>query len=279
VQVFTTSTTRKKANAPKKRFKTNARAKPRKAAGKQAGKRMKTSEKKARRITHRPVPKHTVKEVKEAKEVKRMEKRGVAGEGGSEGGPRERRKTPTAAYIYNSDEVKAAIDQLQSNDTATNYLKKNISKRALDVINALATPKTDEALAEELGLKINAVRRILNIMQGYGITNYYIAKNVNGWLSFAWYVNVDKIPPFFEQIESMESTRPAIREDCNDYFVCDKCYDQTKLVFTFESAFEDNFKCGVCGTGLRMLDKSQASELIGAEQRKQEMENKAVAEE
>ena len=266
MQVFTTSTTRKKANAPKKGFKANARAKPGKAARKQTKKRAETPRRTAGRAVHRPSPKHAVKEVKKAK----IEKKGVE-EGGPEGGPRERRKTPTAAYIYNADEVKAAITQLQSNDAATNYLKKNISKRALDVINALATPKTDEALAEELGLKINAIRRILNIMQGYGITNYYIAKNVNGWLSFAWYVNVDKIPPFFEQIESMEATRPAIREDCNDYFVCDKCYDQTKLVFTFESAFEDNFKCGVCGAGLRMLDKNQASELIGAEQRKQEM--------
>lgn len=270
--MFITTTGRKKAAMPKRGLKIKSIAKPGKAA--RPAKSAVARKAAARHDAHRQAMKAAVKNVNKVE--KRVEKK-VVGVAGAEGGPRERRKTPTTVYIYNPDEVKAAIDQLQANGSAVNYLKKNISKRALEVISALATPKTDEALAEELGLKINAVRRILNIMQGYGITNYYIAKNVNGWLSFAWYVNVDKIPPFFDQIESMESTRPAIREDCNDYFVCDKCYDQTKLVFTFESAFEDSFKCGVCGTGLRMLDRRQASDLIGEEQRKQEMENRAAA--
>ncbi|EQD80504.1 Transcription factor TFIIE, alpha subunit, partial [mine drainage metagenome] len=76
---------------------------------------------------------------------------------------------------------------LFSNDFAVNYLKKNVNKNALEVLALLQSPNTDEAISMQLDMKVNSVRRILNIMQGYGITNYYVAKNTNGWLSFAWY--------------------------------------------------------------------------------------------
>ncbi|MCL5430580.1 MAG: hypothetical protein M1504_03855 [Candidatus Marsarchaeota archaeon] len=165
------------------------------------------------------------------------------------------------AYKYTPEEVTMAIGQLSQNNDAADYLKKNVSKRALDVINMLNTPKTDEALAEELDLKINAVRRILNIMQGYGITNYYIAKNVNGWLSFAWYLNVDKFSPFFEYVNNLETSKPLVNDQCNDYFVCSKCYDQTKLVFTFDAAFEGDFRCTSCGAKLDMIDRNAATKL------------------
>lgn len=164
--------------------------------------------------------------------------------------------------LHSFEEVAAAIESISSNENAANYLKKNVSKRTMDVINKLAVPKTDEALAEELGMKINAVRRILNILQGYGVTNYYVAKNVNGWLSFAWYVNVSKLPPFFEYVNSVENDRPVVNENCNDYFICNGCYEKTKLVFTFDAAFEDNFKCTSCGRGLKMMDRVQVTEMV-----------------
>jgi transcription factor E len=173
-------------------------------------------------------------------------------------------KREAVANLYTEEEITAAVNELSRNEAASGYLKKNVSTRALDVINKLVVPKTDEALAAELDMKINAVRRILNMMQHYGITNYYIAKNVNGWLSFAWYINISKLPPFFDYIDSIENKKPTINNDCNDYFVCNNCYDATKLIFTFDAAFEENFKCGSCGKSLAMLDKIEATKLISA---------------
>lgn len=171
-------------------------------------------------------------------------------------------RTRVNASVRTPEEVRRTIDELILNDIAIGYLKKNVSKRAIDVLKTLTAPKTDEALASELDIKINAVRRILNIMQGYGITNYYVSKNVNGWLSFAWYVNVDKMKPFLDHVSSIESRRPIISNDCNDYFICNRCYDKTKLIFTFDAAFEENFKCGSCGAGLAMVDKDGAANLV-----------------
>jgi transcription initiation factor IIE alpha subunit len=166
--------------------------------------------------------------------------------------------------IPQPDEVKIALDRLLSNERATEYLKKNVSKMAVDVIGMLVTPKTDEFLAEQLAMKINAIRRILNIMQGYGITNYYISKNTKGWLSFAWYINTNKLGPFLEYIDGMEMEKSIVSEGCNDYFVCDNCYKTDRLVFTFDSAFESNFKCSSCNRNLNRMNKEEVTTLMNS---------------
>ena len=158
------------------------------------------------------------------------------------------------------DEIKAALGNLLGDETSLAFLRKNVSKWAPDVLNMLATPKTDEYLAEQLGMKINAVRRILNLLQGYGVTNYYVAKNTNGWLSFAWYVNASKVPPFFDYIKSVSTRRTVVTNECNDYFMCNSCYPEDKLVFTFDAAYEAAFKCG-CGQKFARISKDAAEEL------------------
>lgn len=168
----------------------------------------------------------------------------------------------TNVSIPQSDEAKAAIEMLLKNERAVEYLKKNVSKMAVDVVDMLSTPKTDEFLAEQLGVKINAIRRILNIMQGYGITNYYISKNTKGWLSFAWYINTSKLAPFLDYINEMEKEKSVVSEKCNDYFICENCYKTDRFLFTFDSAFENSFKCNGCGKNLNRMDKMEVEALM-----------------
>jgi transcription initiation factor IIE alpha subunit len=159
--------------------------------------------------------------------------------------------------IMPPDVVKKEIDKLLASERATDYLRKNVSRTAVDVICMLASPRTDEYLAEQLGMKINAVRRILNIMQGYGITNYYVSKNTKGWLSFAWYINTSKLDPFLEHINNMERESVTITDNCNDYFMCGNCYKTDGLIYTFDAAFESSFKCQ-CGKNLARMDRPEA---------------------
>jgi transcription initiation factor IIE alpha subunit len=166
--------------------------------------------------------------------------------------------------IPQPEDVKIALDRLLNNQRATEYLTKNVSKMAVDVIGMLVTPKTDEFLAEQLAMKINAIRRILNIMQGYGITNYYISKNTKGWLSFAWYINTNKLGPFLDYIEGMEKEKSIVNEGCNDYFVCESCYKTDRFIFTFDSAFESNFKCNNCNRNLSRMNKEEVTLLMAS---------------
>jgi transcription factor E len=174
----------------------------------------------------------------------------------------EKPRTKVNVSIPEQADAKKAIDNLLLSETAVEYLKRNVSKRAVDVINMLAAPETDEGLAEMLGMKINAIRRILNIMHGYGITNYYVSKNVNGWLSFSWYINANKVPVFLDYISSMEKEKLTADENCNDFFVCNGCYKNDKFIYTFDAAFEAGFKCN-CGNNLERIDKPQVEALLG----------------
>ncbi len=163
--------------------------------------------------------------------------------------------------IGKPEEVKNAINMLLNNEQIIDYLKKNVSRVAPEVISMLSVPRTDEYIAVQLDLKINAIRRILNILQGYGITNYYVAKNTNGWLSFAWFINIDKVEPFLEYVNRMGNGNSIINDECNDYFVCRKCYDTDKLIFTFDSAYESGFRCS-CGGTLERIGKAEAEKLM-----------------
>ena len=173
----------------------------------------------------------------------------------------EKRKGKVNINIPTQIDAKKAIDELLIDVKAVDYLKRNVSKRAVEVINILDAPETDEGIAEMLGMKINAIRRILNIMHGYGITNYYVSKNVNGWLSFSWYINANKVPAFLDYIGSMDNGKAVTDENCNDYFVCDSCYKNDKFIYTFDAAFEAGFKCN-CGTSLDRVDKDRVEELM-----------------
>ena len=195
---------------------------------------------------------------KPAKELSKIEKRDIA----LKEKKKEEGRKKVNVSIAQPEEVKLALERLLTNSIATEYLKKNVSKMAVDVIGMLVTPKTDEFLAEQLDMKINAIRRILNIMQGYGITNYYISKNTKGWLSFAWYINTSKLTPFLDYVEGMERERSIITEACNDYFICEACYKNDKFVFTFDSAFENNFKCTNCSKGLSRKNKDEVTVLV-----------------
>lgn len=166
-------------------------------------------------------------------------------------------KDAVAAYV---EAASAVINNIEGNEVVSSYLKKNVSRRAIEVMHLLGEPKTDEDIAMHLDMKINAVRRILNIMQGYGITNYNISKNVDGWLSFAWYINVNKIGQFFDYVKNMSVASDVVKDNCNDYYICNKCYSDNKLIFTFDAAYEAGFRCS-CNNMLTRVGREEAEKL------------------
>ncbi len=154
------------------------------------------------------------------------------------------------------------IEKLGSNPDAIDYLTKNVGKASTDIISLLKKPRSDEEIAGILDMKINAVRRILNIIQGYGITNYNVSKNKDGWLSFTWYIDDRKAYQFFDYIsERSNSTTDVVNNDCNDYFICSKCYRENRLILTFDAAYESGFKC-VCDNNLSQMDRSEIESVI-----------------
>lgn len=157
--------------------------------------------------------------------------------------------------------IREVIQDLASNEVVTTYLSQRVSKNSIDIVRELVKPKTDDEMAEDLDMKINSVRRIVNILHTYGLTNYRREKNKEGWESFYWYINIRKIPDFLNYVVSVSSTKLNIDEKCNDYFVCSYCYNENRMIFNFDSAFEADFKCVNCGGPMIRISKLQAIDL------------------
>lgn len=188
----------------------------------------------------------------------------------------EKRKKEIAVSVPTAEDARKAIEEIYNNNAAMEYLRKNVSKRTMDVITMLETPKTDEFIAEQLEMKVNAARRILNITQGYGITDYYVSKNTGGWLSFAWYIKTNKIKPFFDYITNANSNSSVINSACDDYFICDNCYKSDKLIFVFASAYEIGFKCS-CGKNLTRINRQEAEQLVNTSSQEQDSSAKPLS--
>ncbi len=147
------------------------------------------------------------------------------------------------------------------------FVVKNVGKLGVDLINNLnSAPHTDDKLAVKMDVKVNEVRRMLNVLNGYGITKYDINKDGKGWLTFKWYLDREKMIAFRGTLaDKPGDANPTVNGECNDFFYCVSCYGDQKVILPFDSAFEIKFTCE-CGKALAALDRSQVSALFSENQ-------------
>ncbi len=155
-------------------------------------------------------------------------------------------------------------NQIISGELFSEFVVKNVGKQGVELTKALnASPHTDDKLASRMDIKVNEVRRMLNVLNGYGITKYDINKDGKGWLTFRWYLDREKLNAFHGVLQEKQNGQKInLQENCNDFFYCDSCYKNQKLILPFDSAYELNFKCEGCGKILGVLNKEQANALF-----------------
>ena len=162
----------------------------------------------------------------------------------------------------NTAEIVKFIDEIVNNRDFSDYIIKNVGRKAIDILSSLNEPLSDEELASKLDIKINEVRRILNTLNTYGITKYDTLKDKKGWLTFKWYINTDNIDKVKKTIlENNKLAKYKLPDDCNDFFICDTCFEKNKILFPFDTAVEMKFKCD-CGGNLVRISKEEAQQLI-----------------
>jgi transcription initiation factor TFIIE subunit alpha len=156
-----------------------------------------------------------------------------------------------------------AISIAMNDENFSNYVARGIGKRAKDIITLLANPQTDDLIAQKLDIKINEVRRMLNMLNTYGVARYNVNKDSRGWLTFKWYIDANKLEEMREDVLAKSGQGVyKIPESCNDFFLCEKCYGVQKTIFPFETAFEMSFKCDDCGAQMKRVDKAGVVSLV-----------------
>ncbi|MGC8676512.1 MAG: hypothetical protein ACP5T3_03305 [Candidatus Micrarchaeia archaeon] len=165
-------------------------------------------------------------------------------------------------------EAFAIVNNIIANEKVSTFLTSNVGKYAIEVMKRLNKPKTDDVLATEMNMKVNEIRRLLNMLGSYGITRYDTHKDSKGWLTFEWYIDTGKLLELSTSLsKEQQETAINLPDNCNDFFICDKCYSYNKVVLPFETAFEHSFKCPDCGKPLKRLSKQEVKDLLAIKEK------------
>ena len=159
-----------------------------------------------------------------------------------------------------------AYDDLLENPVIQKYLHELVGPTGMPV--AAAPPEgevTDEELAEDLNLELNAVRRALFILYENDLASYRRLRDEDsGWLTYLWTFEYENIP---EQLESeMHRLLSALEEreryeTDNEFYLCGQC----QLRFEFGEAMDFGFECPECGSPLEAMENDR---LVGAMERR-----------
>ena len=182
--------------------------------------------------------------------------------------PKNQRQTRRPKMKNNQIEqagVTSTVSEKLQDNLFSQHIDTKAGSKSSDILRILSkNQKSDEDIATQLNMKVNDVRRSLNIMNSYSIVKYDVRKDNKGWLMFIWKINGEKLNDYISNINKnmTETTEPEFPTNCNDFFICKKCYNNQKIVLPFESAFDSNFNCDGCGKPYTILNRIVATELF-----------------
>jgi len=156
------------------------------------------------------------------------------------------------------------IGDLLENRGFLQHIDRTAGEGCTDILRTLVKgPHTDEDISTRLNLKVNDVRRMLNVMNGHSIVRYDVNKDNKGWLIFKWRIDGEKLKDYIANMEvDKKDETPELQGDCNDFFMCKKCYVEQKVVVPFDSAFESGFACNSCGKPYTILNRDETVALF-----------------
>jgi transcription initiation factor TFIIE subunit alpha len=145
-----------------------------------------------------------------------------------------------------------------SDPEAKKFLVEILDEEGLDVVYSLIDREaTDEEIAEETGIKINTVRRVLYKLYDYRLASYVRTKDSEiGWYIYTWKLDLKRIYDLIrlrKQRILEELTRELESIQDKVFFACKK---DEKYV-PFEEASELQFKCPVCEGVLEYVDSQE----------------------
>jgi transcription initiation factor TFIIE subunit alpha len=130
---------------------------------------------------------------------------------------------------------------------ARQFLQEIIGEEGLDVVNFLSDDEaTDEEIAEQTGIKLNVVRKILYRLYDYRLASYTRTKDREiGWYIYTWRLDLKRIYDILTERKRRileELTKKLDFETSNIFFSCKN--DNSKVPFDIASEYE--FRCPQC---------------------------------
>jgi transcription initiation factor TFIIE subunit alpha len=124
------------------------------------------------------------------------------------------------------------------------------------------TEMTDDEIANELGIKVNEIRKKLYALADQGLVSYRKSRDKDtGWYIYYWKVNTEQINEILlnRKREILEKLKARLEyESNNEFYMC----PEDKSKYTFDEAFENEFKCPKCGSQLIYYDSSKVRQVL-----------------
>ncbi|MDK2913103.1 MAG: transcription initiation factor subunit alpha [Thermococcaceae archaeon] len=134
---------------------------------------------------------------------------------------------------------------------------------AIEVIKVLEKKPdiTDDEIAEETGIRVNTVRKILYALYDEGLADFKrIRDKETGWYYYYWRLETKKLPEILraKKMAELKKLKEMLEEETSEiYYWCGK-EGHPKL--TFDEAMEYEFQCPICGEMLMQYDNTEIVE-------------------
>ncbi|MEM2897646.1 MAG: transcription factor [Candidatus Bathyarchaeia archaeon] len=146
---------------------------------------------------------------------------------------------------------------------------------AVKIVHALRKlgEATDDAIANETGIKLNDVRKILyKLYDCTLVSSTRVRDSKTGWFLFYWKLEMDQLDAFIRSRKRrvLERLKDCLEyQQTHEFFECPRC-NSPKI--TFEEAIESAFRCTRCGEQLRSVNKEKIVSFLSSYVKKLEDE-------
>lgn len=160
--------------------------------------------------------------------------------------------------------------------TVRQFFEEILGEEGLKIINTLiGREATDEEIAEELGLKINIVRKILYKLYDYRLASYVRTKDKDiGWYIYTWKLDLPRVMDVIVERKRkvLEDLSNKLEYELNTVFF--ECTNDHFRI-PYDIASERDFRCPQCEGSLQYTDNQKVVEALETEIRRlqDELEN------
>ena len=143
-----------------------------------------------------------------------------------------------------------------------NDIKKTVEDTIIPIINSLINgTDTDEEIAQETGIKLNVVRKILYNLYDLKIANYKRSKDPETqWFTYSWKFEKEELIKQVKEecANDLDALNKELdKEENNMFFICPHGHVRC----TFDEASDEEFLCE-CGEELEFQDNSEVIKQI-----------------
>lgn len=145
------------------------------------------------------------------------------------------------------------VDVLLPDLRVRKWLVQVIGEHAIHVIREFDKELSDEDISKKTELRPSDVRVVLNRLHAHGLATYSRSRDKNsGWYSYNWKLEEQHAQQLAQGIVKETDVQVEQEPDEREKYFC--IVDGEKVIYAFEEAMQNNFKCPRSGQDLKYLE-------------------------